>query len=229
MLTFPITLFSGAGATRELVDTDENLTGSVANNYTFNSISLGTAIGTSLVVVLAHVNSNGTSPQISSISIDGTDGALLQQQLATNSLTFDASTGIASRATTNTTGDIIVRCNNGSLRCRIEVFRVNKLTSATAFDSDGAQNVTPANASINLDIPARGVIIGGAAVVGANNATVPTLTGITEDGSGVFSGANLYKWVFGSNQSQSAETGRTITSVLPVGGLANALVAASWQ
>jgi hypothetical protein len=218
-----------AAATRENTDTEEILTGSVANNYTFNSIALGTAIGTSLVVVVAHVNSNGTSPQISSISIDGTDGTLHQQRLATNSLTFDASSGIASRATSNTSGTIIVRCNNGSLRCRIEVFRLNKLRSATVFDSDGAQNVTPANATINLDIPGGGIVIAGATVVGANNATVPSLTGVTEDGSGVFSGANLYKWVYGSDQSQPAATGSAITSVLPVGGLANALVAASWH
>jgi len=179
--------------------------------------------------VLAHVWGSGTSPTIQSISIDGTNGTLHQQRLATNSLTFDASIGIASRATSNTSGTIIVRCNNGSTQARISVFRINKLRSATVFDSDGAQNVTPANASVNLDIPAAGVIIAGASVIGAANATTPSLTGVEQDGAGVMSSNNNRKWVYGSNQKQAAATGRAITSVLPVGGLANALVAASWQ
>jgi hypothetical protein len=216
-------------ATRENTDNVNVNAGSVANNHTINSVALGTAVGTSLVVVVAHVWSNGTSPTIQSISIDGTNGTLHQQRLATNSLTFDASIGIASRATSNTSGTIIVRCNNGSTQARISVFRLNKLKSATVFDSDGAQNTTPADASVNLDIPARGVIIAGGSVIGANNATVPSLTGITEDGSGVMSSNNTRKWVYGSNQKQPAATGRTITSVLPVGGGANAMVAASWQ
>lgn len=215
-------------ATRLHVHSENSVAGSVANNYTFSGVSLGTAIGTSLVVVVAYMWSSGTQPTIGSISIDGTNGTLHQAKLATNTLSFDASIAIASRATSNTSGTIITRANNGSIFGRIDVWRINRLLSATPTDSDGAQNVTPANASINLDITAPGVTIAAGATLNPNDATAPTLTGLTQDANGTHT-TNSYKWVYGSNEKMSTESGRAITSVLNASGLANAMVAATWH
>lgn len=228
MLTFPITLFgSGLAATRTHTYSADSAAGPTANNYTFTGASLGTASNTSLVVVVAYMWSNGTSPAISSISIDGANGALIQSLLTTDAVTYDMSIAIASRATSNTSGDIITRANNGSVRGRIDVWRINDLQSATAFDS-AKQGAISANASISLNIPSAGVTIAAAGTLNPGDATVPTMTGLTQDANGVLA-INLYKWVYGSDQNMSAQTGLSITSVKNTGALPNSLVGASWQ
>jgi hypothetical protein len=78
-----------------------------------------------------------------------------------------------------------------------------------------------------LDVPGNGVIIAGGSTQNPPDATVPSLTGITQAGSGTI--LTQYKWVYGDVDHQAAQTGRTITSVLNTGGQINAIVAASWQ
>ncbi len=236
MLTFPITLFSGVPATVTNTANVDASAGSVhvspgVDTYTFNGVALGTALGTSLVVVLADIWSNGTNPAINAISIDGSAGTLLQSAMATNSSTFDAGIAIASRATSNTSGTIVLTSANGSIRSRISVFRLNSLISATANDSQKASNITPANASVNLNVPADGIVVAGGATLNPPDATAPTLTGITQAANGNLGGAtNLYKWVYGDVQGQGANASLTITSVLNAGAVAgNAIVAASWH
>ncbi len=229
MFTFPITLYASAFGTVTNTTNVDSAGGPTANNYTFTAAALGTPHGTnSLVVVVADIYSNGTTPTITSISIDGTNGALLQAALATNSSTFDVGVAIASRATSNTTGDIIVRAANGSVRSRISVFRLNYLVSATANDSQKASNITPANASVNLSVPQAGIVIAAGGTINPSDATVPTLTGITQAANGTLA-LQLYKWTFGAVQNQPVNASLSITSVLNTGGLGNALVAASWH
>ncbi len=228
MFTFPITLYSSAFATVTNTTNVDASAGSVANNYTFTAAALGTPLGVnSLVVVVADIYSNGTTPTITSISIDGTNGTLLQSALAHTAL-LDVGVAIASRATSNTTGDIIVRGAAGSVRSRISVFRLNYLVSATANDSQQASNVTPANASVNLSVPNAGIIIAGGATINPSDATVPSITGITQAANGVLA-LNLYKWAYADVQNQPVNASQTVTATLNTGALGVAMVAASWH
>lgn len=229
MFTFPVTLYASAFATVTNTTNVDASAGSVANNYTFTAAALGTPHGlNSLVVVVADIYSNGTNPVIQSISIDGTNGTLLQAGTTTNSLTFDAGTAIASRATSNTSGDIIVRANNGSVRSRISVFRLNYLVSSTANDSQKAGAAGAGAISVNLSVPNAGIVIAGGATINPADATVPVLSGITQAANGVL-GINLYKWAYGFVQNQPVNASRTVTVTPNVGALGSSMVAASWH
>ena len=88
-------------------------------------------------------------PLINAITVGGSGATILQAALATNSSTIDAGCAIAVISTASTSGTIVLSANNGSVRSRISVFRINRMLSTTAFDSQKASNVTPANASVN--------------------------------------------------------------------------------
>ncbi len=179
------------------------------------------------MVVLAHIWSNGTNPVINAITVGGSGATILQAATASIAASLDAGCAIAVISTASTSGTVVVSANNGSIRSRISVFRINKMLSTTAFDSQKASNVTPANASVSLNVPSNGVIIAGGSTQNPVDATAPTLTGITQAGNGTI--LSQYKWVYGDVDNQAQQTGRTIMSVLNTGGQANAIVAASWH
>ncbi len=217
-------------ATRLHTYSVDSIVGSSSNAYTFTGASFGTADGTSLVVCIAYMWSNGTQPTINAMTIDGTGATIHQAKLASNASSFDSSIAIGSRATSSTSGTIGISANNGSVRARIDVWRLNKLTSGTVFNSNGSSNITPANAATTLNVPAAGIIIaGGATMSPTGDGSVPSITGVTQDANGVHGSINLYRWVYGSSEKMAAETGRTITSVLNATGISNAMVAASWS
>ncbi len=228
MLTFPVTLFAGAAASVTNTYNVDATGPSSADAYTFTGATLGTAIGTnSLVVVLAHIWSNGTNPVINAITVGGVGATILQAATASIAASLDAGCAIATISTASTSGTVVVSANNGSIRSRISVFRINRMLSTAAFDSKKASNVTPANASVSLNVAPNGVIIAGGSTQNPPDATVPSLTGITQAGSGTI--LSQYKWVYGDVDNQAQQTGRTVTSVLNTGGQANAIVAASWH
>ncbi len=224
-------MFFGGGAIGQkraalvtLVGSTDSSSSSVANAHTFTSQGLGAADGTSLVVVLAHVWSNGTQPTITSISIDGTNGTLHQTHLSTNSLTADVSVGLASRATSNTTGTIVVTCNNGSTGARITIYRITRLVSATINQSGNAAN------SFAISRPKRSAVIFGGATISPNDTSVPTITaGLTQNANGFLSAIHLYKWANSHASNQAASASVTYTMTNNAGAVFGSVVGGVWQ
>jgi hypothetical protein len=198
------------------------------NTYTVASAALGTPIDNSIVAVLADIYSNGTNPVIQSISIDGTNGTLLQSGTTSNGSTFDVGTAIVWRATSSTSGNIVVSADNGFVRARIQVFRLNKLVSAAASDSKKTGSTGAGAISVNLSVPRAGIIIAGGATLNPSDASVPTLSGITQAGNGVLA-LNLYKYCYGYVQAQSLNASRAITVTPNASALGSSMVAASWS
>ncbi len=185
-------------------NTDNANTVSNATTYTFSARALGTPVSTSLVVVVAHVHGGGINGEaLSSISIDGTVGTLHQNARGFTLAGSSGICGIASRATSNTTGAVVVSCTQQMISARIAIYRLNGLFSATPNHSNKAESSSASSLNTTIDVLASGLIIAG---FSSSWNTTPNISGITQDGHGSSSAS-----AWGSDQSQSAATGRTIT------------------
>lgn len=142
--------------------------GSNLTEYTFSSVSLGTADSTRKIVVAASaLQGAGT---ISTLTVAGITATIVKvQSQDTGRMELwqaDVPTG--------TTGDIVVTWNAGTLQCAIGVHSVLNAASG-AHETDG-DNSDPWNDSIT--VPAGGVLIG-AAVHGSTLSTF-SWTNLTE-------------------------------------------------
>jgi hypothetical protein len=193
--------------------------GSVSGtNFTFSSVALGTAVGTSLVVVIAYVISTGNSVTISSVSIDGTNGTIhVQAQDIDGGFVRTSRIGIASRATSNTSGTIVVNNSASNQGAAISVYRLTKLTSATPDDVSGLINVS-----------AHGLVLAG----GCSTEAGPTSAlGVTQNGSTTpFGASSIGRAWSGSAQNLNAETNRAVGPGYAGSGAITAVTAAaSWH
>lgn len=216
-----------AYATRTfLATTTSTATGTT---YTFSSQALGTASGTSLVVVVVHVYNTGINGTVlSTVSIDGTNGTIHQNANSILAGGGGCIAAVASRATSNTSGTIVVTTNNNCTGCAISVFRVNSLTSATVFGGNAvassASNIT--SRSTTLDVPAKGLIFAGASWYTPNSSPAYTV-GVNQDASAMNGASSTQSYALGTNQNMGAETGRTVTATNSAGWAA--LAVASWR
>ncbi len=231
MFTFPITLFGGtATATRVF----EGVTAGTASgtNFTFSSVTFGAAEGTSLVVVVAYVWSTGNDVAIQGTStIDGSAGTIHVQAQGKDPVgTRTATTGILSRATTNTSGTIVINCSASNQGAAIAVYRLNNLTSATPDATASAISAVSGTAtspiSTTINITANGLLLLAANVVDAAPSSV---TGATQDGSTTTypTSTNIGRAWAGSEQQMVSESNRPVSATN--GAHTASLVAATWH
>ena len=181
----------------------------VAANYTFSSVNLGIASGTSRVVVVAFVtNGGGSQDAFSAITVEGVGGVVAQTTGGSGGVLQKAICGTAVATVAADTGTVQVNTSGGASGsgCVIAVYRLNNLQQGTAFDTvtadTGAGTATSVSGSV--DIHAHGILIFGVAV----RLEVPSGSGATEDDS---ANATVGYWV-GSNQDMSAETARSVSA-----------------
>jgi len=214
----------GGGAIIEHVYSADSIGGAPPNNKTWSGVQYGTPRGNSLLLIAAYTWSTGTQPTIGAITIDGNAATVHQSALATNSLSFDAACAFATGATGASSGTIVVNHNNGWSNTRIDVWRLQFLSSTTIFNSNKSTTIDGSACSLGLNVPPKGIAF--AAFTTRNGSGTPAITGVTQIASGALGGVSF--WAYGHDRLQPPATSRTITAD---DGAASgqALVAGSWS
>lgn len=205
MLTFPVAYWGG-GASRTYITSPTPTFGS-ATSATFTSVSLGTAIGTSLVVVVVHLwDVSGDGRHLSSATINGVAATIQVQTTGTVATNQDATVAIISAVTAGTSGNIVLTATNTVQGFGCDVYRLNNLTSTTPTTT--ASNRLTANGtsvSVNITAASNGILIHGCSVNGLGSETISG-TGTTVDHTQNLSGdADFAEWA-GSLQNTSSGT-----------------------
>src|SRR6202049_122170 len=227
VLTFPVTLYALGLATRTYVTSPAPTFGS-ASTFNFAGTNLGTAIGTSLVVVVVHGwDTPGDGRKLSSASIAGVGATIHVNVVGTSAAVQDASCAIISATTVSASGTISLTFSAAVVACGIDVYRLNNLVSATPTAT--ASNTTGSGTSLSttINIPGNGVLIQGISLFA--NAVNPSLTGSgsTQDNEETVPGdADLAEWA-GSLDTLPSQSKRTISGSFSTG--AAALVGAAWN
>lgn len=225
MLTFPVTLYSGTAATRTAT-ASASVAGSTSTPN-FGTLALGTAQGTSLVVVIVYAWNFGTATSaLSTLTIDGSAATIHENAVGLFVASSASIVGIASRASSNTSGGISATFTTNMDNSHIAVYRLNNLTSATPSDHQKATTTNGTTLSLNLNVPSSGIVLAGSGTV-FGTATLIAITGVTQDAQGEFL-THGDQYVANSNQSSPANAALTISSLW---GTANtgALAAVSWS
>lgn len=216
MLSFPVTLFSGVPATRTLTFTGS---GSSAGTTSFatGSEALGTPSGTSLVavVVVCAAGAGLAGTQISTVSIDGTNGTIHANVVFGADTTMKVMCAIASRATSNTTGVITITLSQNATNAWVGIYRLNNLISATP--DDAGTNSGDALSSISDTasvVGGNGIILAGALSSAISASLGSFSAGVMADYQNT--GGNLQA-VIGSAQNVGAGS-VTVTAAFPAAG-----------
>lgn len=205
-----------------------------ATSFTFTSAALGTAKGTSLVIVVVHQwDTLGDTRHLTGVTVGGSAATQVVLITATNSTASDTGCAIFQIVTASTSANIVCSFSNTVVGCGIDVYRLNTLTSTTAFNTAshaGGASITSISTTIN--VPANGVLIHGCTAFSTAPTESITGSGSTQDHTQSVSGdGDLAEWV-GSAQLLGAQTGRTISNTFGlttgVSGSA-AIVGATWN
>lgn len=226
MFTFPVT-FWGGGATRTNTASPAEIH-TAGTSFSFTSVATGTASGTSLVVVSVFAYSNtNTAHSISTVSIDGTNGVIQQQEYASGTAAVSSLAGIATRATTNSSITITVTFNKTTEACRIIVYRLNDLISATptatASATTGHAAATGSGITTNMNIPANGVAF---EAVDAHNTSYTSVNGGDLDIAFTLNGNEACQAL--SRQGMAQQTNRVFSASVNPNALIT-LSAAVWN
>jgi hypothetical protein len=187
-------------------------------NYTFSSASLGTPQGNSQVFVCVYIWSTGNQVLINSVSIDGTNGTIHVQSMGYYGVgSRTARVGIAARATSNTSGDIVVNASASSLGCAIAVYRVNNLKGGGGIDDFAAANSglnaspsSPISSTLDTTATINNILILAGTLVDANPSSV---SGATQDGSTTTypTSTNIGRAWAGHDNGLAAQTNRSVS------------------
>lgn len=211
-MTFPFPFFSVGSTSVTVVHTADPVIVSTTDTFTFSSVALGA--GTKKIVVVVNWT-RGTNVTVDSVTVDGNS--------ATNHVSNANGTGAAETCyifsvdgISVTTGDIVVTGSSTTDACGIVVYAVyNAASSPHDTGGDGAS----ATASDTIDVPAKGVLIGGCILRSSTDRTF-TWTGPTEDVDEVIDSGN---WMHtGASETYETEQSGLTVECAPSGvGLRN--------
>jgi hypothetical protein len=170
----------------------------------------------------------GDGRSISGVTVGGSATTSVVNVVAHNAAVNDTDCGIFQIVTASTSANIVVTFTAAAVGCGIDVYRLNNLTSTTAFASGSNTNVNTASLSATLNIPANGILIHGASLFSTVVTATITGSGSTQDHTQTVPGdADLAEWT-GSAQNLASQTPRTISNTFSPSGCA-AIVGASWN
>lgn len=208
MLTFPVTFWGGAAGSRTYITSPTPSFGS-ATTFTFTGVSLGSANGTSLVVVVVHVwDVSGDGRKLSSASIAGVGATIHVNVVGTHSPVQGANAAIISAQTASTSGTISVTTSNTCIGCGVDVYRLTGLTSVTptATASQTAGGGAATSISTTISVPGNGILIQNITVFSTTTLTTLTGSGTTQDHEQTVPGdGDLGEWA-GSAQNLPSGT-----------------------
>lgn len=204
-----------------------------ASTYTTGSIGLGTPLGTSVVVTIWTIfggGINGTS--LTSILIDSAGASQIQAPLAFVLGSTNTFTVMSYLVTSNTTGVCQFKCSTNQVGGRVNVWRLNLLSSAAPFHSNNTSstaNVTTLSTTVNIPGPNGLVLAGHGAYENASASVLPLFTaGVATQDARTELVAHGYQTLGGHETGLAAQSGRTVSISQSSFPNTCALVAASW-
>lgn len=212
---------SGAAASIALTDSTSDNTN--LTTYTFSTRALGTAAANRYIIVGVGSSNLSTGTTISSVTVGGVSGSLVKRQTRNaGGVDYNSELWIAA-VPTGTTGDVVVVCSTGNLRCAVGVWRAVDI-NPTAFQTANSASASANPQSASLDIPANGCAVAYCALDASSSTT--TWAGLTEDFDA------LYETVTntGSSLNSAAGASALTVSATPSGGVLGAsMVCASFS
>ncbi len=226
MLTFPVTLFSGA-ATLTFLQA-ETPQGSATTSVTFSSVNLGTASADRYIVVVAGVAVNTAGRTLTSVTIGGnamTIHANATTSVALSDTNISAICGLL--VTAGTSANVVVTCSGTMSQWYCRTYAMTGLASTTPTATK-TTSATSAVSSIadSINIPGNGLFIFGVQGDTSNAATYNAVTGA------VLNSAQNFGTMPSASASQSglsAETPRSYSATLAAGTGHMAMAAAVWN
>ncbi len=219
---------SVAGATATLTDSETQV--SNAATFTFTTKAAGTAVGTSRVVVIVHSwrTVAAASFIINSVNFNG---SLADQESFSNSGgTGNVSTiaSILSLAVAGTTVTVVVAFSSNMDACRVDVYRLNSLTTSANDDGNfGGGGSNTGSCSLTLNVTSPGVIFAGFTGLYTGGAT-PGFSNLSGSVDSTYTdGVNNWS-LAGHAVGQATQTGRNILASFTNSGTGS-LTVASWH
>ena len=188
--------------------------------HTFSSQNIGSAAADRYVIVAAAVESGAGTPTITSVTIGGVSATFLVNAANAN---FTRGVLASLLVTTGTTTTIVINTSTNSVAYMAVWSKVGGTTPDTPFDTGSDNTITGGSASLTIDYPANGAVLGLAAghymTGGAGS-----LTGLTSTGSAIGIVGSMR---VGHDNGVSAETNHAIAKSSYYGS-DGVLLAASW-
>lgn len=177
--------------------------------YTFTAASIGTAAVGRRVLVAMTGNDNGTSMNITGVTIGGNAATIVAQ--STVNVSPNQAVFACLQVDSGTTADIVVTCDaDGSNNMQIQVYALFGLSSTTPHDTYVENGTTATVTGGTIDCPAGGAIFG---VVGWRDpgvATTTTWTLTTEVSDAYHDAVISYSHAYQSYVA--AQTGLSVTA-----------------
>lgn len=189
----------GAPAPATIVyNSNYDSTSQVSGNFTFSSANIGSADPSRVVLVTASCQ-RGAGGSAMGLTV----GGVAATPVATTSISsFFVQALFRINVASGTTATIVLQSNNGtSSEAAIGVFSMYDASSSIPFDTAQA---TASGPSVNLNVPANGIIIAGSSGISS-----PSYTGITQRYQNQVSAFRNNSGA--SNDGLAAQTGRTIS------------------
>ena len=188
-----------------------NTSNATASSYTFSSQDIGAASPDRYVLVAVYSGSTVGSFTFSSLTVGGISATELTSQLGSVSGAWSRTGFFLAAVSTGTTANIVVAMSNNQVQCRIGVWALTNLVSATPVDTAGSTSLT---ATLDMDTVAGG----GAFVAGRTNlsGTFTPPSGFTEHYDNVNSTVGF---AVASLATTSAESPRSISLSISAGSL----------
>jgi hypothetical protein len=159
-----------------IVNTDDSVSTSNLDEYTFSSQALGTASADRHIIVgiTGRANSGGAFA-LSSVTVAGNAASVVVEHQYTNDIIGTVALAIVA-VPSGTTGDVVVTWDRAILDCGIGVWATTGLQSITPTDTDFDSPGTSLSGNLNID--AGGVAVG---VTLGFSAPAVSWTNLTED------------------------------------------------
>jgi hypothetical protein len=184
--------------------------------YTYSSEAIGAA-DTNRKIVVTILAGGLTGRNVSTVTVGGISATLVKKQLAVGGERYNEMW--QADVPTGTTADVVVTWSAVMERCGIGIFAV--YDAASAASATASDTSDPMNASIN--VPAEGVLIGGAIYNSAGGAA--TWTNLTESYE-TDSGGNVE--TSGYDTHATIQTGLSVTCDPASAAAVTSMVLASW-
>jgi hypothetical protein len=198
--------------------------------YTFSGLSFGAAAADRWIAIFASGRTNTSTPStINAVTIAGVSASEIITDFAVGDSPFGSRGGIyLAQVPTGTSGNVVVTFSHQMSRAAVAVYRLVGIAGATAADTANGSVTGTGNSgdkTLQIDIPAGGVMLAGAAGFGTQNSF--SAAGMTTD----FTNTTIessYRMSAGHGNYGSAQTNLTVTCNLASNFRELLFLAASW-
>ena len=169
------TVAVAAGGPVAITQTDNGLSATDSNTYTFTNRALGSAQADRRIIVGLCMRVAGTTTTVSSVTVGGVSASSVIDVPNNGGGNTTLGALYIADVPSGTTGDVVVTFSGTVLRCGVNVWRMVGAASGTA-SSTGSTQLD--NTGVSVTVPANGSAVG-YAVTDATSVPTMTWTNIT--------------------------------------------------